>query len=189
MKQQLKMPDREWMDNRIEAYLDGELPPGEEALFEAVMAADPVWRYQVDLADGIQATLHTLPQPECPAYVVDAVYMRTREANRRRKIQDYVGRLRQAWLDVRQPAFAMAVLLTIVLGSAVFGSRTESQQESAEVRQALEDARWAMAYLAEVGRNTGTALREDILQEHVLSPMHDAVGSALSPHIEDSIHE
>lgn len=189
MKQQLDIPDRDWMDSRVEAYLDGELPADEEAMFKEVLAADPYWRYQVDLADGIQATLRTLPQPECPSHVVDAIYDRTIKAERKQRVRDYVGWWREVWLDVRQPALAMAVLLTIVVGTALFGTRSPTQQESAEVRQALEDARWAMAFLAEVGRNTGSAIRDDILQEHVISPMHDAVGSALSPHNEDSTQD
>ena len=62
----------DWMDARVEVYLDEALPAGEQARFEHALAADADWEAELFLARQIRDGLHALPQPVCPPRVTDA---------------------------------------------------------------------------------------------------------------------
>jgi hypothetical protein len=45
----------------------------------------------------------------------------------------------------------------------------------AEVQQALTEVRWTLAYLSEVGQQTGASVRDEVLERHVVASIHRAV--------------
>ena len=61
----------DWMDARVEVYLDEALPADEQARFEHALAADADWEAELFLARQIRDGLHVLPQPVCPPRVAD----------------------------------------------------------------------------------------------------------------------
>jgi len=67
----------------------------------------------------------------------------------------------------------MAVLLVIVLASSWFGGT--GQQVDPAVAQALQNVKWTLAYLSEVTKQTGSAVRAEALEPLVLDRMQKAV--------------
>jgi anti-sigma factor RsiW len=61
------------MDARVEAFVDGTLPPDEHARFEARRLVDPYWQTQVEHARTIRATLRTQDPPGAPTDLTDAI--------------------------------------------------------------------------------------------------------------------
>ncbi len=169
--------NNDWMDDRLEAYLDDALPADERRVFEQRLQEEDEWSNELALARQIQDGLHTLPFPSCPPAVTQAVLA---EVQHRRRMS-FMTRVR-AWLDAQfhsfwQPALAMSVLV-LVVGSAVLFGRPPQQSNSAEVEQALAEVRWTLALLTEMGRETGTAVRSDVIEKRIVTPMQDALGFA-----------
>jgi hypothetical protein len=178
----VKLPetfDRDWVDARVEAYLDGELSAGERARFEALAFSaedgETDWRAEVHLAHQIRAGLRALPPPVCPPHVARAVLA----AARRRRAQAWKARLYERleplWRDWGRPALAMTALVLLVVSAALLG-RPPRPADDPEVARALAEVQWTLAYLSEVGRETGRTVRHDVLEERVVEPVQDVFG-------------
>jgi len=156
------MASAAWMEARIEAYLDDDLPAEERAHFERRLSTE-TWADQLALAEQIRAGLHRLPAPLCPAPVTQAA-IRTA---RRETWADWRGRLTTIW----RPALAMTVLLIMVLSAALFGGRaTPNPPNDMAVQRALTEVKWTLAYLSQVGRETGVSVRRDVLDPYFTPP-------------------
>jgi anti-sigma factor RsiW len=165
-----------WLDERLEAFVDGELPEAEHEAFES-LAADPTWSGRIHTAVRIRDGLRSLPIEACPEHVTRAVLAEARRRNERW----HPGRV-VAWIDEHfaplwQPVVAMTALLAIVVGSLFVGRAPETFAERAEVEQALADVRWTLAYLSEVGRQTGETVRHDVIENRVVQPVRQALGA------------
>ena len=73
----------------------------------------------------------------------------------------------------------MAALVLLVVAGALIGRPAPPTQPyaDADVQQALEEVRWTLALLSEVGRQTGNSVRQDVLQERIVTPVQDALGT------------
>ncbi len=193
-------PEAGWMHDRVEAYVDGDLAPGEAAAFAQHLAASPRWQQEVARAERIAATLRALPQPACPEHVADAVLRQARRAGDRppaaRAARRHTGWAHRAWRALQEPAVD-AVALVLVAAAVLFlvqpfgddgapasfafeESMTSSLQapySDAEVRTATEQARAAVALVARAGRTTGATVRDDVFRKH-LAPAAAAPGAA-----------
>lgn len=178
----MKLPDYshpDWVDERLEAFLDGTLPPDEHAAVARVLAGDADGQDDLFLARRIRDTLRAWPEPSCPPHVTEAVLAQTRRAARDDRRDRVQAALRARWTMLWQPALAMAVLLLVVWTATLVGRPPEPSR--AEVEQALAEVQWTLAYLSEVGRQTGRAVRQDVLSERVVSPVQDAFNARHSP--------
>ncbi len=168
-------PPHDWMDDRLEAYLDGDLTPEEAARFERGLSGDD-WAAELRRAASIRDGLHAMPLPECPPHVTRAVL---REARRRARAE-WLHRTREglthAWRLTARPALAMAVLVALVVVAALV-TRPPRPAPGVEVEHALAEVKWTLAYLSEVGRQTGASVHRDVLDAHVFGPMHEALGA------------
>lgn len=191
------------MDARVEAYVDGDLPPPERATFEQVLDESPHWQAQVRHARRIRDELHTFATPSCPPQVTDAVLTETRRrANGASSTDASMGWWTWLWreLDIElqagwKPALAFATLLLIIVTSSLLTDPQQSaglvQQQSggaqhytsAEIQQAETKAKWAIAYIAQVSQKTGSTVEETVLEENVARPMR----RALRPFAKDDI--
>lgn len=175
----------DWMDARLEAYLDEALPADEHARFERGLALDADWDAELFLARQIRDGLQTLPEPVCPPQVAEAVMAQVRrEAQRNRHA--WIDRL-QVWLNQQvaalwQPALAMTVLLLLVISAALVGRPAPPptnyaglQIEQAEVEQALAEVKRALGYVSEASRQTGRIVRDDVIAERVVGRMQHAL--------------
>lgn len=171
------------MDDRIEAYVDGELPPDERATFERVLDDHPHWTQQVRQAKRIRNELNAMPVPACPPQVTQTVLAHTRSAGSPlnwstvwRQFWDRFDALtRLSW----QPVAAMATLVLIVVASVwVSPAPTDletTRYSAAEVERAEAQAKWALAYVAQVGTETQGTLQREVFQEQIADPTRRAL--------------
>jgi anti-sigma factor RsiW len=180
------------MDDRVEAYVDGDLSADERARFEGILDEQPHWQAQVSHAKRIRDALHRMPQPTCPPQVTDAVMSRAR---RRSNGQATTAEHWWNWiwreLDIEmqtgwKPALAFATLLMIIVTSSLLtdpqstagllDQPTVSQQYSpTEIQRAESQAKWAIAYIAQVGQTTGSTMERAIFEEHMAAPIRRAL--------------
>ena len=161
------------MDERVEAYVDGDLSPAERARFESGLRLHALWRARAEQARALRDELHALPRLTCPPRVAEAVRAEVRRQQRTGRSE----RAPQRWLRLRQPAawssaVAIALLLAMVFAvllrspepppSPVPTSSSAPPFTDAEVEQATAEVAWTLAYLARIGEETGQAV-EDVL--------------------------
>ena len=175
-------PSEIWLDDRIEAYLDGDLPAGEAEKVEQMLADDEEWLAEIHLAQQIRDELRSQPKPVCPPEVTRHVFSEVR----RLAFVSWKDRFRmwadRWWVEWWQPTLAMSLLVLVIVSASLLGglSPTHSQKtETMEVQTALAEAKWTLAYLSQVGRNAGQSVRHDVLRDRVVAPMQNAIESIL----------
>ena len=167
-----------WMQERIDAYLDGELSPAESAAANLHLARCPVCAEELQLARQVAGSLRSLPAVRCPDSIPEAVRTRIAAASDAQwKANPWPWRHR--WLEYfRRPAIVgltTAVLFVVITG--IVGNHREPSPEftQAEIEQAESDAKLALAYLSRVTSRAEATLREDVLEQRVLEPIMRAV--------------
>lgn len=180
----------EWMDARVEAYVDGDLSRDERQTFESIMDDNPHWRVQVRQAERIQNELHDLPTPSCPADVTQAIFERTSRAHQplpwwKDLLQQFVQTWRALVSARRRPVVDYAVGIALV-GVAVFfivnpidpGSSTPNPAQTsstldmnapiqapyskADVQRATARAAWTFQYVSTAGDRASKALQSSL---------------------------
>ncbi len=161
-------PADDWMEARVEPYVDGELPSAERARFERVLSERPRWRQALRTAREVQAALRTMPRPACPEHVVQAALTHVQQRQRSAPERPPVARrrIRFRW----QPVAAMTTLLALVLCAALLGrpAPPEPTYTRAEIERATEQARWTLAYLAHVSERTGETVQQTVREAVLL---------------------
>lgn len=174
-----------WLDDRLEAYVDGDLPEHERCRIERLLAGSDEASEQLALAQGVSAHLSALSAPPCPPEITRSVLAQARAESRANLVERLVGRFESAWETFLRPSLAAALLVLLVVAGALVGpSRgpapaTEAAASPAEVEQALHDAKWALAFVTQIGKQTGQSIRRDVLEERVAVPVQRALGQAL----------
>ena len=188
------IPPDDWMDARVEAYVDGTLPPKEHARFEAACADAPRWKRQVEQARRIQTTLQATETPTCPPECTTAILDQTvrAEASAQASTEQSEPARAPSWLDrltgalevLTQPAYSTvaAALLVAVLAWLIAmpltdgepngtTSTAEAPYSEEEIAQAQAEAEWALSYLSDKSQSaTATAERE---MNRALAPLFD----------------
>ncbi len=183
----MKYPDasrlHNWMDDRVEAYVDGDLPADERTTFEQVLNEHPQWMHEVRQAERIHHELNDFPALACPPQVTQAVLERTRFADQPPGWSDVWS---QFWTQIDEltrfgwkPAMAMASLVMIVAAAVLFSPAPSTvggtSYTTAEVERAEAQAKWALAYIAQVGDETQHTLRREVFQEQITRPTRRAL--------------
>ncbi|NQV71634.1 hypothetical protein HQ496_00825 [bacterium] len=168
---------QEWLDDRIEAYLDGSLPTQDLARFKALAAGNDEVQQALDVARLISASLRSLPDEPCPDFVSRNVMSHVRHDLRKsawQRVESFFMGIRITYL---KPVFAVAALVLIVVSSTQIGGQVgvESAQSEAEVSQALSDVKWTLAYLSGVGKNTGTTVKANVIEDQMVGPMSRSI--------------
>ena len=166
-----------WLDDRIEAYLDGSLPPNELQRFKALVAGNEEVQHAIDVARLISASLRSIPDEPCPDFVSRNVMAHVRQDLRRsawQRVESFFMGIRMTYL---KHVFAVAALVLIVVSSTQIGGRVgmTSAQSEAEVSQALDDVKWTLAYLSGVGKNTGTTVKANVIEDQMVGPMSRSI--------------
>lgn len=170
------------LDVRIEAYLDGDLDPAEAARLEAAIASDPALLDELEMARAVRQTLRGMSSEAPPPDLVPGVLAVARREAR----SEWLGRLRDgfriAFLADWRPALAMTALAVVVFAAVLVdrSGRREPVTDPA-VAEALEQVKWTLAVVADVGRRTGRTVRDDVLEAHVVEPIQDALTHVFDP--------
>ena len=181
----MKPPEslHDWMEARVEAYLDGALPADEQARFEQGLVADADWDTELLLARQIRDGLHTLPEPECPPHVTQAVLAQVRREARYAWLERFHAWVQQQFAALWQPALAMTVVVLLVVSASLIGRPTpppttyaeaEITYGDAEIQQALAEVKLALGMLSEVSRQTGKVVRDDVIADRVVGNVQNA---------------
>ena len=152
-----------WVNNRLEAYLDNQLPMEEAQEIEKWLEKDDRWHEELTLALHIRDGLRNLKTPACPPQVSDAVINHAR----RDLLQNYIHRgrrLLQGWLLHWKPIIATVTIL-VIASVAFFRIETDSEVSSeeisqVEVTQALDEVKWTLGYVSKTGRLTGDSVQD-----------------------------
>lgn len=169
--------ERNWWDERVESFVDGELGPDESARFEAMALLDAGLGHELETAWEISSILHGVPVPRCPDPVTDRIMATVRRDLRQSALHRITDWLANLPIPSMKPVVAMAILMAIVVSSALVGRQAG---QSGEVDQALSDVKWTLAYLSDFGRDTGFSLRTDVIEPHVAGSMRRGVTSIMN---------
>lgn len=165
-------PSADWLDTRVEAFVDGTLPPDELLRFESALAAQPEMRDEIALARLIGEELPNLGSVRCPDHVVSGVMREVRRDIRQSFTRRFVAALRQGIQPRLRPVLAMVLLLAVVVSSSlVRRTPAPAPVASAEVIRALDEVKWTLAVLSDAGRQTGRSVRSDVIEPHVVDPI------------------
>ena len=187
----------EWVRDSIDAYLDGELTNVGVTAMESHLEECSACREELESARQVLSELRGLPQQRCPDGVTDNLY----EIIDAETTTQRVNRL-PAWLTFRRfgmlrPALVGSLMLVVAVFAVWIGINNRSPGDSPgespiytpeEVAQAEAELKWTMAFLGDVGRRTGYAVRDDAVGARVVEPMLRAVqsapggGSDVTPH-------
>lgn len=171
-----------WFDAALEAYVDGELPSGERRRVESYAAAHPHAADQLRIAQTVRRELGAVESPACPPELTAAVMAQAR-AEAGRRTPSVSTRLAELWAAFLRPTLAAAALAAIVVAGALVGRTPPHPTEqapaySAEVERALQETKWALAFVTDVSREAGESIRRDVLEERVTQPIRKALGVA-----------
>ena len=157
-----------WYDERIEAFIDGELPDNEARMFAARLAGDRQLQQSVEAGLALQSALGAMPLQKCPNSVSRKVFAETGAG----------WRLNHNWTWA---AAATAAVFAIALNLAVLSPQpvTPAQPSAAELAQAREDLAVAMAYLGRASNVAGREVSRQILSEGFVRPMSAGLNLAL----------
>ncbi len=164
--------DAEQIEERIEAYVDGELSRRERLEFEAACAADPALWEEVRAARIVRNGLRSLETPHCPPEVTDAILDQVRRDARSRR-----GSPAWSWVGSWRPALAG---FAVIVAAAVFvflrPAPVSEVPTDPEVAEALDEVKWTLAYINSIGNRTGETIRDDVLRDHVVRPIERGLG-------------
>ncbi|MGB0650729.1 MAG: hypothetical protein ACPGQT_07435 [Rhodothermales bacterium] len=173
-------PDRIWADDRLEAWLAGELRQSEADRFEHILEDDAWLAREVDQARAMDVIFSELKDSaaleRCPDIVTTHVVAHARrEWLLQLPLRVHEGFRRMASAGLR-PALAVALLFVVVISATWMarspsGSANLTAGQTAEVTQALADVKMALAVLANAGQTTGTAVGADVIGPYVVRPM------------------
>ncbi|MEM9305145.1 MAG: hypothetical protein AAGE01_23750 [Pseudomonadota bacterium] len=162
-----------WFDNRIEAYVDGDLPDNELRMFEARMAHDPALEAAVDRAVSVLDGLGEVPRYACPVDMAERVERITTGRPQRRKVARPLFGLAAA-------ASACAVAVALWLNApgtvtdadvALAASPTEAELAAARSELAL-----ALSYLDKAGDLATREISEQVVGGGLIEPIRQSVG-------------
>ena len=145
------------VDDRLEAWLDGELPADAAAAVAAHVETCARCRDEAEAASSLQRELRSLPALDTPPHVLASVQRHTQVPRR--------------WIAVAVSAAAATVLLSIGL---VIDRAHQPDPQSMEVARATAEAQYALALIAQATHKASTGVQDELLERPVLSPaIHD----------------
>jgi anti-sigma factor (TIGR02949 family) len=172
--------------DEIEAYLDGDLTADAAAALERHLDSCPQCTEELAWARRVRRELRALPPLACPPEVTERVMA---EVHSDGEAAGTVTPFRRPGSPAtsRWPlrfAAAAAVLLAILTGTVLLRPITpETQYTAAELAQAEEDARLALAVLSAIQRRAGDKIRQDVLVKRVVEPPQAALSRIVTlPH-------
>lgn len=161
------------LDARLEDYLAGALESVEESLLARHLMACPRCAGEAALGERVAFELGQLPAFDAPPELLGRIRRRVREerapvvplASRRR------GRL--LW------PVALAASLVTALAIGWWQGPRAAGPTAAEVAAAEQEARYALALVAQIGRRAGAEVRQGVLIERVATPLVEGVSRSL----------
>lgn len=162
---QFDPPDMDaWVNERLEAYMDNQLPSEEAQRVEEWLQKDDRWHEELALAVHIRDELRSLRYPACPPHVAQHVVQHAR----RDAWHSFAGRLNSfffgTWVPYWKPILATLTLLVIasvlLFRELPRESMTSEEITQVDVEEALDDIKWTLGYVSKTGRLTGDSVED-----------------------------
>lgn len=175
----------------LEELLDGELEEERERALSRHLSACPECAGEFALATTLRRELRALPEIDAPAALIDQVLEQTQgRAEKAPKTRTWTSLRRGLEGLLPRPArWAAATLVAAALALLVWLPRSPvvgpEPASDPELARAILEARFALAYLGELGRGTGRELRDEVLRDRLVVP---AVRSVLGSSGDNATH-
>lgn len=154
--------DYSWYEERVEAFVDNDLPPKEARAFRNQLKQDADLKAQVTAAHALRARLRATSGLRCPPNVKSAVMEETRST----------GGAYIKWLTPAAAALTLALMLAWPI------DESPSSQELADARAELE---LALAYLDRAGKRAALDVGEQVLREGIIRPVQAGLDRGATP--------
>ena len=152
-----------WTQERIEAYIDGELTPVERGHLEAHVATCAACAAELQDARSLVKSLRALPPITCPDTVSQALQDRIHQTR-----QDRWRTAAKKWCA----PLAAAAVLALIAGRLLFDPEPAQPVFSPkEIAQARRQVEWTLAYLGDLNSRMGAAVRDDVIQPRLVQPL------------------
>lgn len=192
MNEKFARANRNWADEHLEAWLDGELSPAEAERMERVLAASPELQWELDLARRIRTELEATPDYRCPPVVSRQVFAEVSEKTRRRDRRRLHG-----WLAAIGPAaprwglagLAATVLLALGLWIVVPQFSAPEKQiyvvdgqtfTAAELADAQAQLELAMGYVDQLSNQINRQVGQYVAGDGMLAPVNKGLNRGAS---------
>lgn len=190
----------EWARDSMDAYLDGELTDVDVTVLKSHLDECGECREELESARRVLSELRDLPEMRCPDGVTDNLFATIGAGNAAptgRATVQRTGLLPEwmtAWrFGLFRPALVGSLILVIAVSAVWIGRHNRSTGNNSgytpeQVAQAEAELKWTMAFLGDVGRRAGYAVRDEALGAHVVEPMRRTVhpvmdgGIRVTPH-------
>jgi len=171
----------DWYEDRVEAYIDGDLSTDELARFEERLGSDTTLQQSVNDARAVVSVLRTARAAECPDDLTLRVLQQVREAEAAKQPAVRADRsavVHRLPLMRRVPMRTVAVAAAACLAALLFLKQPNPPAQTyseAEVQQALREAKYALAIVSNASRETVRTIRMDAMPvvneafDHVLN--------------------
>ncbi|HET6463221.1 MAG TPA: zf-HC2 domain-containing protein [Candidatus Krumholzibacteria bacterium] len=163
-----RKPNCEWVLERVDAFVDGELGEGERAAVTAHCASCGECTRELDLAIRVRRELLALPSFKPPTHVIDTA---EREADAVATNVIPIATHRRRRVAARMAA-ALAAAAVVVVGAIVWQHTRQPQYSEADVRRATAEIAMAFGY---VDRYSDGVVREDVLEKRVMPRIERAL--------------
>ena len=155
--------DAGWVDDHIEAYLDGALPEQDRIRFENALEANEVWQQELAFAINLRDELRAIPTPNVSAELTRTIISHTRKAAWRA----FIERLKSIFLGPGlvpwRPALATLSLVLVAVALILSNQPKPTAPEvftDTEIEQALAEVKWTLGYVSQTGKMTGDSVQE-----------------------------
>lgn len=160
----MKLPETHnedaWVDDRIERFLDGDLNSEEQEVMKHLLDTNAVYQDRVLAAKRLQQILGALPSLECPPHIARQV---SRWALLNMLQEGIMRGYRAVMVPVWKPALATVVLVCSIWFvsqiTPVEPVAIADQSQAEEVDQALNEIKFALGYVSQVGREAGASVQ------------------------------
>lgn len=174
-----------WVIGSIDLYIDGDLGGDEAAAVERHLQTCPDCGREFAVARTVLDEVRALPGLDCPDPVID----RLSEHIRSDASADAIDRARRwsvkRWFAVRpfgvpRPALAGLFVVVVVVSSLIISRSRQSVEpiSPAQVAEAEAAVKWTFAYVNEVSRRSGIAVRTEVFNAGIVRPTERALRSA-----------
>ncbi len=168
-------------DERLERWLDGDLPAGDAERVARAVAQFPAWARAARASRDVQAMLRATTTPAAPPDfargVMDAIarHEQARRVPFARRLSAWWGAVAPSQKWVWQPALALA---TLALALFVAWPRPQPPT-AAQVAQAVDEVKWTLAFVSQTSAQTGQRVRDRVVVPHVVAPVRGALETSL----------
>ena len=169
---------------RVEAFVDGDLPHDEVPLVEVHLHACRLCADEVTFAREMQVSLRSFHKMECPDRVVEAVYRHIGLESE--PVRMPVADRPSLWEKIRMwfssprlaPALGFAVIV-VIAGFWLLKPGSTADPSKAEIAAAQRQVEWTLAYLGSVNEKVTAVATESAVQPYIVEPVQRAVETAL----------